>query len=225
MNKIWFTSDLHYNHKNLCYGTSNWPSKETSTRKFDTLEKMNSAIVDSVNQVVDQDDVLYMLGDWSFGGIESIWQLRQRVNCKTIHLILGNHDEHIKKNKILPNCHFDCDINVLDGPVPAIHKDERAIFFSVHAQDLFTSVQNYLEIVIDKQTFVLCHYPMEDWYQMNDKGSIMLHGHNHHALDNHPINATYRRMDVGIDWKEFRPFSAEEIIRSMSKRKLKNHVS
>ena len=206
MNNIWFTSDTHYSHKNICYGVSEWAGKETSTRKFNSLEEMNNAIVNSINAYVEQSDELYMLGDWSFGGIESIWKFYDRLICKNIHLILGNHDDHIKKNKILPNCSYRDDSGTC-------------------AQDLFLSVDNYLEITLNKQPFVLCHYPMEDWYQMNDKGSIMLHGHNHHGLDNSLINSTYRRMDVGIDWEEFRPYSLEEILEKMNKRKIKNHIS
>ena len=46
------------------------------------------------------EDTLYHLGDWSFGGIENIWNFRKRINCKNIYLVPGNHDHHIKKNKL-----------------------------------------------------------------------------------------------------------------------------
>ena len=29
-------------------------------------------------------------------------------------------------------------------------------------------------------------------------------------------------MDVGLDWKEFRPYSLDEILKIMEKRKIKN---
>jgi calcineurin-like phosphoesterase family protein len=60
---------------------------------------MNDMIVDNINQYVKQDDVLIHLGDWSFGGFEFIRKFRERIICKNIHLILGNHDHHIENNK------------------------------------------------------------------------------------------------------------------------------
>jgi calcineurin-like phosphoesterase family protein len=60
---------------------------------------MNEAIVNGINWNVGQDDILICLGDWSFGGFESIEQFRNRIVCKTVHLILGNHDHHIERNR------------------------------------------------------------------------------------------------------------------------------
>ncbi len=74
--KVWITSDTHYSHTNICRGVTNWRMSDgsipiTQTRDFDTIEKMNSRIVDNINEVVGQDDVLIHLGDWSFGGFEN----------------------------------------------------------------------------------------------------------------------------------------------------------
>ena len=63
---------------------------------------MNAAIVNNINSVVGQDDVLIHLGDWSFGGFENIEELRNRIWCKEIHLIYGNHDHHLVNNR--DNC-------------------------------------------------------------------------------------------------------------------------
>lgn len=182
---------------------------------------MNSAIVDSINSLVGPDDILYHLGDWSFGGIESIWQFRKRILCKNIHLIPGNHDDHIKKNKLLPNvwvAHWDDGDKFFEG-------GENFTSCRAYAQELFTSINNYLELELDGQTFVLSHYPIDEWFDMDRKGAIMLHGHVHHTMDACELNTKYRRMDVGIDWKEFRPYSLEEIVRIMSKRSKKEHTS
>lgn len=218
--KIWLTSDTHYNHKNICRGLSNWANKEATTRDFQTLEKMNDTMVNNINSWVMPDDILYHLGDWSFGGIESIWKFRQRIVCKNVHLISGNHDDHIKKNKLLPNCYYSGEV-IVDNPNEVITLGR----CPTYAQELFTSVHNYLELEIDKQIFVLSHYPIDEWYEMDRKGAIMLHGHVHHKFDKLELNTKYRRMDVGIDWKEFRPYSLEEIVRIMSKRDRKEHSS
>ena len=75
--KVWITSDTHYSHKNICRGVTNWRMPdgsipESQTRPYDTIERMNSAIVNNINSCVGQDDVLIHLGDWSFGGFEKI---------------------------------------------------------------------------------------------------------------------------------------------------------
>lgn len=213
---------IHYGHKNICRGVSDWKDKDKTARNFDTLEAMNYFIVRNINAFVMPNDILYHLGDWSFGGIENIWKFRQQIACRNIHLITGNHDEHIKKNKLLPNCwmpdNAESDFHFLDT-------DEDDLGLQVPAKSLFTSVQGYLELEIDKQALVLSHYPVEEWFDMDRKGAFMLHGHVHHELDKCETNTKYRRMDVGIDWNDFRPYSFEEIVRTLSKKERKKHNS
>jgi len=102
--KVWITSDTHYSHTNICRGVTNWRMPdgsipESQTRDFPNIDKMNTAIVNNINEVVGQDDVLIHLGDWSFGGFENIEEFYNRLICKNIHLILGNHDHHIDRNR------------------------------------------------------------------------------------------------------------------------------
>jgi calcineurin-like phosphoesterase family protein len=105
--KVWITSDTHFGHTNICRGVTNWRMPDGSipisqTRDFETLDKMNNAIVNNINEVVGQDDILIHLGDWSFGGFENIQIFRDRLVCREIHLVLGNHDHHIDRNR--QNC-------------------------------------------------------------------------------------------------------------------------
>jgi calcineurin-like phosphoesterase family protein len=60
---------------------------------------MNASIVNNINDLVGQDDILIHLGDWSFGGFENIEEFRNRLIVQEIHLILGNHDHHIDRNR------------------------------------------------------------------------------------------------------------------------------
>jgi calcineurin-like phosphoesterase family protein len=118
--KVFFVSDTHYSHKNICRGVTDWRTQDGevpvhSTRDFNTIELMNNALVDNINSVVGQDDTLIHLGDFSFGGFENIGNFLDRLVCKNIHLVLGNHDTHIKYDR--------------DG-----------------IQDRFLSVQQYLEV-------------------------------------------------------------------------------
>jgi calcineurin-like phosphoesterase family protein len=101
---VFICSDTHFSHRNIVRGVTNWrlPNGEIpveQTRDFSTIEKMNTAIVNNINEVVGQDDILIHLGDFSFGGFEQISEFYNRLVCKNIHLILGNHDHHIQNNR------------------------------------------------------------------------------------------------------------------------------
>lgn len=102
--KVWVTSDTHYNHKNICRGVTEWRTKDGqipvgNTRDFRDLDEMNETMIESINSMVGQDDLLIHLGDWSFGGFDSIRKFRDRIYCQNIHLVLGNHDHHIENNR------------------------------------------------------------------------------------------------------------------------------
>ena len=96
--KLWYTSDTHYNHANICSATTKW-ADPLACREFKSLEHMNAHLVGNINEVVGQDDILFHLGDWSFGGFEQIQEFRDSIVCKNVHIITGNHDHHIENNK------------------------------------------------------------------------------------------------------------------------------
>jgi calcineurin-like phosphoesterase family protein len=225
---VWFTSDTHYNHSNICSSTTKWADSRL-TRQFDSLEDMNQRLVDNINDTVKEDDILIHLGDWSFGGIDSIGEFRDRIICKNIHLVLGNHDHHIQNNKKLKDRYFDSEsLQILKGDI-----DEN--FYSeykygdywdnvVRLHDLFSSVSEYLYLdlriptndkEIDKHTLVCMHYPIASWNGMNN-GAIHLHGHVH--LPNHLRIANGKAMDVGCDGNNLQPISLDEILTIMKSR-------
>jgi calcineurin-like phosphoesterase family protein len=95
MSKIWISSDFHFSHVNITGPkVSTWKS---GYRNFDTTHDMNCVIHNAINEYVKEDDILYFLGDFSFGGESKVPIHRNLINCKTIHFILGNHDQNIKK--------------------------------------------------------------------------------------------------------------------------------
>lgn len=188
--KLFFTSDTHYSHSNICRGTTRWNDAENLTRDFDTLEKMNSTLVNNINEVVGQDDILIHLGDWSFGGFEMIQEFRDRIICKNIHLIYGNHDHHIRRNKGGIQ-------DIFSSTQDYLHLDLR--------------IPNGKEV--EKMTLVCMHYPIASWDGMND-GVIHLHGHVH--LPPHLRIAEGKAMDVGVDGNNLKPITFQEI-RSLMK--------
>ncbi len=186
--KIFFTSDTHYGHTNICRGVSNWRDADGNvpvkqTRDFKSLDHMNDVIVESINSVVGENDILFHLGDFSFGGFDNIEEFRNRIICKNIHLILGNHDHHIERNK---------------GDI----------------QRLFSSVNQYLRLSVSGYEFVLMHYPIASWHNMND-GVIHLHGHVH--LPPNKKLAQGKAMDVGVDGNGLKPYVLSQITNIMHK--------
>jgi len=183
--RVFFTSDTHYNHANICKATSQWPDS-SSVRDYNSLYHMNAVLIDSINQIVREDDILFHLGDWSFGGFDSIAEFRNQINCKNVHLILGNHDHHIENDK----------------------EGIRSLFASVNHYLFLTIVQPTGGKHI-KHRFVLCHFPIASWNGMGD-GVMHLHGHVH--LSEHSRVAKGRAMDVGVDGNDLNPNSLEEVL-------------
>ena len=50
--KLFFTSDTHYNHKNICRGVTSWTHADGHTRDFSTLAKMNDTIVNNTIEII-----------------------------------------------------------------------------------------------------------------------------------------------------------------------------
>lgn len=191
---MFFSSDFHINHKNICRGVSEWNRDGADkTRDFPNLEKMNSTIIDNINSKVGQDDWLVFTGDFSFGGHQHIPEFRQRILCKNILFILGNHDEHIKKN-------------------------------TNNYQALFTHVMEYCELTVvtndyKKYNFILSHYPIASWNNLS-KGWMHLHGHVHFTPD---IKVgPGRMMDIGMDGNNYMPYSLSEVVSILKDRPIKS---
>lgn len=94
--KIFITSDIHGFHKNIAAGSSSWGDRSIC-RPFKDEFEMTNVICDNINYIVDKDDILLHLGDWSFGGMANIPKLRSMIRCKNIFTWVGNHDVHIGK--------------------------------------------------------------------------------------------------------------------------------
>jgi len=194
--KLWFTSDTHYAHANICSSTTKWVNPVTC-RKFESLDQMNNAIVNNINSVVDQDDILFHLGDWSFGGFEMIEKFRNRIVCRNIHIITGNHDHHIENNR----------------------EDIQLLFASVSKYQDLEVKSNVGKHNQSKSRFALMHFPIASWDHMA-KGAIHLHGHVH--LPPQRRMGPGKMMDVGCDGNNLSPIEMGEVLRLMKDRPIKS---
>jgi calcineurin-like phosphoesterase family protein len=194
-NNIWFTSDSHFHHKNIVRGVTSWEigEGEVGTRDFDTLEEHDEALVKSFNSVIKENDILYHLGDWSFGGHEQIKIFRDKLRCKNIHLIFGNHDQHIEP----------------------INSPYRSLFSSLgYYKEISLNVDKKWD-QFRKVKICMSHYAMRVWNKSHH-GAIMLYGQSHGTLED---NGT-RSMDVGVDTNALYPYHLDEVLEIMLKRKV-----
>ena len=55
---LFFTSDTHYSHSNICRATSRW-GDDNLTRDFNSLDQMNAALVNNINEIVGENDIFH----------------------------------------------------------------------------------------------------------------------------------------------------------------------
>ena len=79
MANVWFMSDAHLDHKNIC----------SLRKQFTSIEEHNAAIKENYHKVVTKRDVVFMLGDMCFSK-ESLADIKTWTAEKKI-LICGNH--------------------------------------------------------------------------------------------------------------------------------------
>lgn len=193
MKNIWFTSDTHYGHRNIVRGTSSWAqfeegSSHQSTRDFDTLEEHNQTLIDNFNQLVKPNDEVFLLGDVAFGGHANIKVFMDALKCKNVHLVFGNHDQHIRP---------------IDSPYRKLFRScQDTLEFSLKLGTEATGRYG-------KQKFFLSHYAHRVWNQSHH-GTIHLYGHSHGTLPSYG-----RSMDVGVDTNNLYPYHLDEILSVM----------
>ena len=79
----WFTADTHFSHENIIRHCS---------RPFSSVGEMNLAMIERWNDVVDEDDVVYHLGDVAYRCTRSQAQRILDALHGEKHLIQGGHD-------------------------------------------------------------------------------------------------------------------------------------
>lgn len=121
---VYFVSDTHYDHSNIIKYTD---------RPFESCSEMNKEMIRRWNEIVSKDDVVYHLGDLTFGDTNRVKNLIDTLNG-TIHFITGNHDRPTSKVR-----------------------NEFASFQSYKEINIDQEDSNY------PLTICLFHYPMEIW--------------------------------------------------------------
>lgn len=183
---IWFASDYHFLHANVI---------KYDNRPFEDVLEMNEVLIDNWNELVDDKDIVFYLGDLSFerNGNETkniVDQLKGKI-----HYILGNHDDEKK-----------------------IAKLNRFETISDYVNLLVDDEDNPRK----KQGIIMMHYPILSWDKAHH-GDWHLHGHCHQSLANKKIEYYNRKvLDVGCNGWDYKPVSYNEIKSVMNTKDIEN---
>jgi len=203
MTKYGITSDWHLYHNNILTFCQRLdvmteeervraielgPNNRAEKIKYSdgTIRRMVDAVVDGVNSVLGPDDVLWNLGDVMFGpnNIDHFYALlmefRQRIKCRTINLVWGNHDQKLQwwRNK--------------GGKQKALTKEQ---FYTV-----FNEAHWKFPIKVNGQKIILDHTANAVWIY-NHKGAWHCYGHSHGNFEEtrEKLFPGAKMIDSGID--------------------------
>lgn len=203
----------HYGHKNIVRGVSEWGKEEESgsihsiqrTRDFDTVEKHNQVLVDSFNGLIKENDILYHLGDWSFGGFNNILEFRRKLKCKNIHFIYGNHDHHIENNKGGSQGYFNSvqyykELKINNHHFILSHYAHR-VWNKSHRGSIMLYGHSHGTLDAMKPEFTNPTWIGDDYFIKN-----------------------YRTMDVGVDTHDLYPYHLDEILLLMKGKEISMEV-
>ena len=153
---IYVTSDLHFGHdKFFCY----------IPRGFTSIEEMNNTIVKNWNEVVTNDDDVYILGDLMLNDNTIGMELLESLNGR-LHVILGNHDTDTRRD-----LYEDSDKVVEVCGYATVIRYKKYNFYLSHYPALTSNHDNNLPL--RARVINLCgHSHTEDKFADMDKGLI-----------------------------------------------------
>ena len=94
---IYFISDLHFGHANLI--------TKGSRPQFDSVKMMDQTMIQNWNSIVEEDDEVYIVGDFSFLSRHPAEVYLGALKGKK-HLIIGNHDAYWLNKMKYPERYF-----------------------------------------------------------------------------------------------------------------------
>lgn len=129
--KFFFTSDTHFGHGNIIkycdrpflaaadieakaanggtWHTGEWKGRAASQWRItpEAIAMMDDTLINNINKTVGENDTLYHLGDFCMAGKHGIYEkckyYRNRIKCRNIHFVWGNHDERVIRDLFSSN--------------------------------------------------------------------------------------------------------------------------
>ncbi|ERB55322.1 hypothetical protein N806_29820 [Rhodococcus sp. P27] len=183
MSRTWFTSDLHLGHEKLA-----------ELRGFDTIEEHDTAVIESLNDYLRDEDTLFILGDLSAGTgggeVHALGLLEDELAPVDTHLILGNHDR-----------------------AHPMHRKWVEGQRQLRAWNVFDTVSTFGSVRVNGGQVLLSHFPYtrdraESRYmqwRLRDEGLPLIHGHLH-------TEDRFVGREIHIGWDAWqRPVELNEI--------------
>ena len=144
--QTFFTSDTHFDDE---YAISYF------SRPFQSVDEMNTILVERWNNVVTDADVVYHLGDFTLGDLSHFTKWVSQLNGN-LRILPGNMDRLWLKDFVASE-----KVQVI-APLVSLEFSE-------------------LGMVGQLQVIVLCHYSMQVW-ELSNHGAWHLFGHTHGKL-------------------------------------------
>jgi len=168
---------------------------------------MDWAIVDNWNKIVGDTDVVYHLGDLALGPSERWDEIMKSLNGYKI-FVVGNHDR----------------IFLGEKPRQREKWDEKYHEWFDEVVDNYRGLHLSNDVVVN-----LSHFPYDGdshggdryrEYRLEDRGTILIHGHTHAEYDKHGNDArvSYSKagtlqIHVGMDAWDYKVVSEDEVTR------------
>ncbi len=194
---IYFTSDIHLGHERAI---------EHNDRPFATIEEMNDALINNINDTVGEKDELWILGDFAFKvKRDEVREFRDRIKCKHVHLVNGNHDKNYSNDGIFETVQ---DYKKL--------KTQYGKFILFHYPILEWNAGHYGTVHLHGHIHSRGEYNAE-----NLKKKYCDRFPKGHLVKNKELGL--RIYDVGVDANNYKPISVDEIAQIMNLSKLKKY--
>ena len=160
---IYFSSDLHSKHsKDFIY----------KYRGFESVDSMNDTIIKNFNQVITNEDDLYLLGDTFLGELESGINLFNQLPGK-IHLIWGNHDTDRRK-EAMSKCN-----NVVEIlGYATILKYNKYHFYLSHFPTCTTNFDDYTKPLRQRTLSLSGHTHSKELFELYGSYNVAIDAHN-----------------------------------------------
>lgn len=98
---IWFTSDLHFGHKNII----NYEERDKYLNISPDIKEHDEKLIYNYNTTVSDNDLVFILGDISFYNSVETNKIIDRLRGDKI-LVYGNHDEKYVNSKLIDKSLF-----------------------------------------------------------------------------------------------------------------------
>ena len=193
--KMFFTADLHLGHANVI-GFDNRP--------FDDVEEMNRVLIQNINDMVGEDDELWVLGDFSYGiDKDGVRELRNRIKCRHVNLVAGNHDKDYTNEDIFESVQAYKEIKTPYG-----------LFVLFHYPLLDWRSGHSGSVMLHGHIHSTGAYNNENLQRLY--AGYFPYGHKERIP-----NLNLRIYDVGVDANDYRPVSIDKLAELMQLTKTK----